>query len=224
MNYSLIKDLVQLAEDFESQNEKQQYSADLDGLKQWLYDGMKDNGAPEPVWEGKENGRSAESVINTLIVHMNRYAKTYSRAAMHGSAFSTQEEFIYLINLKAFGPMGKMELIKKNIQDKPVGMQIINRLLQEGWVAQRDSETDKRSKIIRITQKGLKTLERQMEKIRQATRVVTGDLTHPEKMELIRLLDKLDRFHHPIFSRNIDSAELLECAGSVYLQPNTQDT
>ena len=217
MNYTLLKDLIQLTENFEMQNQKQYYSADLDGFKQWLYDGMKDNGAPEPDWEGKENGRSAESVINTLIVHMNRYAKTYSRSAIHGSAFSTQEEFIYLINLRAFGPMGKMELIKKNVQDKPVGMQIVNRLLQEGWVTQRDSQTDKRSKIIRITQKGLRTLERQMDKIRQATRVVTGDLTHHEKMQLIELLDKLDRFHRPIFSRNMESADLLEEVISSYL-------
>jgi hypothetical protein len=61
----------------------------------------------------KENGRSPESVISTLLVHMNRYAKTYSKSAIAGSGFNTQEEFIYLINLKAFGSMTKMELIKK---------------------------------------------------------------------------------------------------------------
>src|SRR5690554_5295977 len=90
----------------------------------------------EPYWEGKEKGRSPESVINTLIVHMNRYAKSYSKSAIYDSEFSTQEDFIYLINLKAFGAMTKMELIKKNIQEKPVGMQIINRLIENGWVDQ----------------------------------------------------------------------------------------
>jgi hypothetical protein len=33
---------------------------------------------------------------------MNRYAKAYSKSAIHGSEFSTQEDFVYLINLKAF--------------------------------------------------------------------------------------------------------------------------
>src|SRR5690606_39709334 len=66
----------------------------------------------------KDKGRSAESVINTLIVHMNRYAKSYSKSAIYGSDFSTQEEFIFLINLKAFGAMSKMELIKKNIRSE----------------------------------------------------------------------------------------------------------
>ena len=210
MKYSLIKDLIRMAEDFETQ-QSGTYTNDIQGFKQWIFDEMKNKEqTAEPYWEGKEKGRPPESAINTLIVHMNRYAKTYSKSAMHNSDFSTQDEFVYLINLRAFGPMTKMELIKKNIQEKPAGMQIINRLIQQGWIKQQDSETDKRSKILRITNKGLKALDNQMDNIRHATRIVTGNLTHPEKMELIRLLNKLDHFHHAIFVRNIDSSSLLD--------------
>lgn len=213
-NYPLIKDTLNLLEKFESTIQAENsYSHDIAGFRHWIADKYNEEAvAAEPDWEGKENGRSPESVINTLIVHMNRYAKTYSKSAIHDSAFSTQEDFIYLINLKAFGAMTKMELIKKNIQEKPVGMQIINRLIAHGWVTQEDSETDKRSKIIQVTAKGLAVLQQQMDKIRQATLIVTGDLNHSEKMELIRLLKKLDHFHQPIFSQNIDAAELLERA------------
>ena len=161
------------------------------------------------VREGKENGRTPESAISTLLVHLNRYAKTYSKSAISDSEFSTQEDFIYLINLKAFGEMTKMALIKKNIHDKPVGMLIIARLLRLGLIEQTDSDLDKRSKLIRITERGLMVLEKQMEKIRQATNIVAGNLTHNEKMELIRILNKLDRFHYPIFSRNIHSDQLI---------------
>lgn len=213
MKYNLIKDLITLAEEFESQK-RNSYSSDLKGFKQWIADDMRKQShfAEEPEWEGKEKGRSPESAINTLIVHMNRYAKTYSKSAIHNSDFSTQDEFVYLINLKAFGPMTKMELINKNIQEKPAGMQIITRLVQQGWVKQQDSESDKRSKILRITNKGLKTLDLQMHKIRQATQIVTGDLDHAEKMELIRLLNKLDHFHHSIFTKHVGSADLLDMA------------
>ncbi|MES2382003.1 MAG: MarR family winged helix-turn-helix transcriptional regulator [Bacteroidota bacterium] len=212
MNYQLMKDAVDLIKEFENTNfESKQYSGDVNGFKQWMLKTFTaETFTPEPDWEGKANGRSPESVINTLIVHMNRYAKNYSKSAIYGSEFSTQEDFIYLINLKAFGNMTKMELIKKNIQDKPVGMQTINRLIEQGWVKQQDSETDKRSKVISITPKGLKALEKQMDKIRQATHVVTGDLTHTEKMELIRLLDKLNDFHNPLYNQNLEPEKLLE--------------
>lgn len=184
------------------------YYIHVEGFKNWISTN-NNTIVNEPNWEGKENGRSAESVINTLIVHMNRYAKSYSKSAIVGSDFSTQEDFIYLINLKTFGEMSKMDLIKKNVHEKPVGMQIINRLINQGWIEQRNSKTDKRSKVISISETGLQALGNQMDKIRQATSIVTGNLSQNEKMELIRLLNKLDDFHQPIYDRNIDTENLL---------------
>ncbi|MDM1328807.1 MarR family winged helix-turn-helix transcriptional regulator [Myroides odoratimimus] len=208
MNYNLLHDVMDLIQEFEISNEGR-YEHSVDGFKNWI-SASNQHTDSEPDWEGKENGRSAESFINTLIVHMNRYAKSYSKSAILGSDFSTQEDFIYLINLKVFGEMTKMELIKKNVHEKPVGMQIINRLIAQGWIEQSNSIIDKRSKVISITSKGLAALENQMGKIRKATEIVTGDLTHGEKMELIRLLHKLNDFHQPIYEQNIETEYLLE--------------
>ncbi|MCD1117129.1 MarR family winged helix-turn-helix transcriptional regulator [Chryseobacterium turcicum] len=211
MNYNLAKDVIQLLQQFDSENTNSQYPPDIEGFKSWVFHQQKDKPSRKNItWEGKESGRSPESIISTLLVHMNRYAKTYSKSAIAGSEFSTQEEFIYLINLKSFGEMSKTELIKKNIQDKPVGNLIITRLIKNGWVKQADSKTDKRTKIIAITQKGLDALEKQMANIRNATKIVSGNLTEDEKYELIELLNKLDHFHNPIFGRNIESANLID--------------
>lgn len=211
MDYNLLKDVIDMVEEFEKEADRtNNMELSVDGYKKWIADSISEVSVEkEPDWEGKENGRSPESVINTLIVHMNRYAKSYSKSAIFDSNFSTQEDFIFLINLKVFGEMTKMELIKKNVQEKPAGMQIINRLIAQKWVAQKDSKTDKRSKIISITPKGLKALEDQMDKIRQATHIVTGNLSRSEKMELIRLLNKLNDFHLPIYEKNIESENLL---------------
>ena len=209
MNYGLIKNILDLVQEFEIEtNNNNHFETSVEGFKNWISTN-NNTIVNEPNWEGKENGRSAESVINTLIVHMNRYAKSYSKSAIVGSDFSTQEDFIYLINLKTFGEMSKMDLIKKNVHEKPVGMQIINRLINQGWIEQRNSKTDKRSKVISISETGLQALGNQMDKIRQATSIVTGNLSQNEKMELIRLLNKLDDFHQPIYDRNIDTDNLL---------------
>ncbi|HUH35441.1 MAG TPA: helix-turn-helix domain-containing protein [Moheibacter sp.] len=214
MKYDTLKNVINLLEEFEADNfSGQTYPNDIEGFKRWIVANYKgDQINNEPNWEGKENGRSPESVINTLIVHMNRYAKSYSKSALFGSDFSTQEDFIYLINLKAFGKMTKMDLIKKNVHEKPAGMQVINRLIAQGWVDQTDSEIDKRSKVLKISNTGLKVLENQMDKIRKATEIVTGDLTRSEKMELIRLLNKLNDFHKPIYDKNIEPQHLLDKA------------
>lgn len=210
MRYKLVKEVIDLLEQYEVEN-KDVTELSIQGFKKWIAKTVLQEGFfDELEWEGKEKGRSPESVINTLIVHMNRYAKSYSKAAIYNSDFSTQEDFIFLINLKAFGEMSKMELIKKNVQEKPAGMQIINRLIAQKWVAQKDSEVDKRSKVISITDAGLQALDQQMDKIRKATMIVTGDLTRSEKMELIHLLTKLNAFHLPIYERNLEPDVLLD--------------
>ncbi|MEA1848673.1 MULTISPECIES: MarR family winged helix-turn-helix transcriptional regulator [Chryseobacterium] len=212
MNYRMTKEVIDLLEKFEKENDKQYYTADINGFKEWVCDRTSSGNSQidEPYWEGKEKGRSPESAITTLLLHLNRYAKNYSKSAISDSDFVTQEDFIYLINLRAFGQMTKMELIKKNIHDKPVGMLIITRLLKNGWIEQTESDIDRRNKLIKISEKGNEALEKQMTKIRQATDIVSGNLTYSEKMELIRMLNKLDRFHYPIFSKNIDSKDLIK--------------
>jgi DNA-binding MarR family transcriptional regulator len=213
MNYQLVKDLVDLVHKFELENgEANAYPKGINGFKMWLFNKDNENNAnqPEPEWEGKEFGRSPESVIASLVVHMNRYAKNYFKSAIYHTEFSTQEEVIYLIVLKFSPPITKMELIKKNVHDKPAGMQIISRLLAKGWAQQRKSETDKRSKVLSLTPKGLEALENMFAKVRDATNIVSGKLTHAEKMELIHLLNKLNEFHHSIYEKNYDVAQLLE--------------
>lgn len=212
MNYQLLQDVVQLVADFEAANANGRYENSRAGFERWLYQELKSGDPPrtEPDWEGKESGRSAESVISTLLLQLNRFAKRYSKAAMQGSDFSTQEEFIYLINLKAFGPLAKMELIKKNVQEKPAGMQVINRLIGQGWAQQTVSKTDKRSRVVKITPSGLRALEKQMTAIRKATQIVSGNLSANEKLELIRLLTKLHQFHETVFQEPVNSAVLLD--------------
>lgn len=220
MNYALLKDVIELVSEFESDVSGSGASAcGIEGFKKWMVEKFHGQQTlQDPDWEGKSNGRSAESAIATFIVHLNRYAKNYSKSAIHGSGFSTQEEFIYLINLKAFGAMSKMDLIKRNIHDKPVGMKIIDRLIAQGWVEQTDSKTDRRSKLISLTQKGVLALTRQMNKIRQATDIVSGNLNHAEKMQLIHFLKKLNDFHRPIYARNYDTSALLSEAVKIHKQ------
>lgn len=213
MNYPFLKEAVGLLEEFDREvQDSKVYQQDISGFKKWILDsfGNQDRAEAEPNWEGKENGRGVDSVICTLLVHMGRFAKSYSKSAIYGSEFSSQEDFIYLINLKAFGTISKMDLIRKNVHEKPVGMQIINRLIKQGWVEQADSDNDKRSKVISITRKGLDALDQQMGKIRKATEIVSGDLSYNEKLELIKILNRLNEFHLKIYARNIEIENLLD--------------
>lgn len=212
MKISLAKDVLDLLAQFQSTvaNDKN-YSKDIDGFKHWMVDNYgQDFREYQPDWEGKQNGRTSESAIATMIVHMNRFGKNYFRAALQGSAFSTQEDVIYLIVLRFNKNLSKMDLIKKNVHEKPAGMQIIKRLIANGWVAQQNSAIDRRSKVLNITQKGIAALDDVMDNVRKATQIVSGNLSENEKHQLIYLLNKLNDFHLPIYEKNISLEEILD--------------
>ncbi|EHO13011.1 MarR family winged helix-turn-helix transcriptional regulator [Myroides odoratimimus] len=204
MRYQLLKDVIDLISEYEEVELSQDKVANLGQFLDWLFLNKNKN-VPLALnydnldWEGKKEGRTPESVINTLIVHLSKYAKFHSKVILDNIDFSSQEDFIYLITLKSFGQMSKIDLIKKNIQDKSAGNKIIDRLIKKGFIEQIDSNVDKRSKIVFITNKGIKVLEEKMPVIKSVTNLVTGDLTENEKFNLIMLLQKLDRFHNPIY-------------------------
>ncbi|AZA76392.1 MarR family transcriptional regulator [Chryseobacterium sp. G0186] len=208
MNFDLIKSVVELLQQFVEQNERKAiYSNDFQGFADWINASYRNDSIEEPDWEGKELGRSADSVINTLLVKMGRYSKTYSRS-IGNSIFSSQDDFIYLISLKIRGAMSKMELIRHHVSEKSAGILIINRLIRNGWAEQTISREDKRAKHIQITAKGLAILEEHMEEIRKASKTVVGNLNHSEKMLLIAILSKLDEFHDSFYRMNIDANNL----------------
>jgi len=211
MNYCLIKDILDLVQEFELENKSAiENQNNIESFKIWMamkYQSIINEERMD--WEGKIDGRTTESAIASLLVHMNRFGKNYFKSAIHGSDFSTPDDVIYLIVLKFSYNMTKMDLIKKNVHEKPAGMQIIKRLITNGWVSEKKSDEDKRSKIINITPNGLTALASVMEKVRDATDIVSGDLSNQEKIELIRLLNKLNDFHQPIYDRNIEPDILL---------------
>lgn len=224
MNYQLLQHVLKLMEDFDLHQGKTSDKG-IDAFTAWIFANelKKGNAIAEPEWQGKGNGRSADGAISTLLVQLNRFAKQYSKAAIHDSPFSTQEEFIFLINLRTFGQLTKMELIKMNFIDKPTGVQIINRLIKNMWVIQKASLLDKRSRLLRLSDFGKETLDEHIDKIRMASSIVAGNLTVGEKMDLIRLLEKLSDFHQAIFLQNINLEELLTTVDKQYLAKTKVD-
>src|SRR5690606_41024791 len=116
MQYDLIIEMIRLVKSYEQEAEKS--STDVYSFVQWLNQYLVNQGYPtslEPDWEGKSKGRSADSVINTSLVRLYRYAKLQAKTAIIGTSFSTPDDFIYLISLVSFGSMSKTALIKLNV-------------------------------------------------------------------------------------------------------------
>lgn len=201
--YKLLKELVLLVEEFEKQVNPS--SQDINLFGQWLASRnqvQSNDPEAEPEWVGKENGRTPDSVINTMLVHVYRYARLHAKLAIADSEFATPDELVYLLNLAAYGAMSKTALVRLNVHEKSAGIQILNRLISQELVEQIPDDTDKRSRIITLTEKGRQAMERSLGKFRKASADVTGNISLQEKMDLIRILSKLED-HHLQESKNL---------------------
>lgn len=155
-----------------------------------------------------------EEIDQEIIVHigrLNRYANLYLKESLKQTAFSTDMEFPFAAILHQNGPLSKMELIRKMVYEKSSGMQIINRLIEKKIFTQIDNPIDKRSKLIKITNKGEQEIFRAYNNAGPAAKVVSFPLNELEKKQLIKILNKLDDYHlNNYLDNKFDVTDILE--------------
>jgi DNA-binding MarR family transcriptional regulator len=140
-----------------------------------------------------------EVEIGKLVVFLNRYAKLLIKKGLQDFPELVNEDFTYLYSLMGCESMTKMQLIEKNIHEKPTGLEVIKRLLKNKIIGERDNDEDKRSKRVFLTEKGKGIFFQTLSQMGEVSKIISGKLTASEKVQLFTLLKKLDDFHNPIF-------------------------
>lgn len=194
MNYSLIKQLIDLAEEFEQTAAGGK--GDVKDFMRWLREGD----SPEKV--GTTDHYSDDHIpglISKLLVYMHRYAKLYFKRALEQRPIQSMDEFGYMVSLLQYGPMNKTALIQLNIQEKPTGMEIINRLVKLGFIEETQDPGDKRSKLIQVSGAGQQMMGQLFSDMDKISRIILGDLLPREQYQLLEMLERLHCFHKPIF-------------------------
>lgn len=140
-----------------------------------------------------------DTELSKLIIFLNRYARHLIRKALAGFPELVHEDVTYLYTLMGAGSMTKMQLIEKNVHEKPGGLEVIKRLLKHGLIAERADDRDKRSKRVFLTEKGRAAFYQTLDQMEKVSGMVTGNLSPDEKKQLFVLMKKLEDFHNPIF-------------------------
>jgi len=201
-SYALIHELLNLVETLETENNGREVSIQE-------FAGFLLSSVSSPVGElansdarfGKEEmyaqaiAYQLDNNIGRLFVYMSRYAKSYIKKTLEGTPLQTGEDFTALAILLTHEHLSKTELISYNLQEKTSGMEVIRRLVAAGLVRQWDNVEDKRGKHIGITGEGRKLLYRVFVEMGHVSKMITGNLTEAEKMQLLYLLQKLENFH-----------------------------
>ena len=149
---------------------------------------------------------SPEAEIGITITYLYRYTRLYSKKALADTPLSTIDEFSYMVILLLGGPAPtKTELIDRNVHEKTTGTEILRRLINGGLIEQFDDLTDRRSKRLKLTEKGRTLMFQVMPRMSEVVKLAAGNLTPSEKMDLFHLVSKLHLFHNQIFMNERDT-------------------
>jgi DNA-binding MarR family transcriptional regulator len=137
--------------------------------------------------------------IARLVATLNRYARLYFKVVLEKEETQNLDELIFLIILLEFDELSKTELITHAVSEKTTGMEILKRMEQNGLLNSITNPNDGRSKLIKISDKGLAIIHKLFPAMEKVSRLVSGSLTSKEKDILFEILKKLDDFHKPIY-------------------------
>lgn len=209
----ILIELLDYLDEFENQHkdsEKKFSTADFIGYLNAVH--VPDTLSDDKIRGGEESwqviqyteNRTATNV-SILVSLLYRYAKMYSRKAMKESGLKSVDEFALLITLMTHDTISKQELIKEQVLEKTSGIEIVNRLIRQGFVDQFDGDKDRRSKLLRITPQGRNEILQILPRMNQVSKIVVGNLTQTEQNLLTFLMRKLDHFHNDIFMNDKDA-------------------
>lgn len=130
-------------------------------------------------------------------VSLNIFVAAYFLRSRHEEVMKryglTMPQYNVLRILNGAYPEGhpRCDIISRMIEPAPDVTRIIDRLIKEKLVERFNLETDKRLSMTRITEKGIKLLEKAHPEVQALARYISTTLSNQEKKTISDLLEKI---------------------------------
>lgn len=146
-----------------------------------------------------------------VIMRLSQSYSIYAKIALKDTMLPVYENFVFLAVSRLLREAKKTDIINYTMMDISTGSDILNRLINEGYLKVRNDPDDKRSKLISITTVGEKVLKECFKKTFTARRMFLNGLSDEDKKICIQILEPLEMRHSTksVESRNksIDEIE-----------------
>ena len=200
MQTDFIIELLHQVKEFESSDACKPNST-VDDFRVWMNDKKYADESPTKLFKNENHHVSfTENEICKQILLLSRYSKLLIRKGLGEFPELANEEFTYLYRLKDEPFLNKIQLIEKNGHEKQTGTQIIKRLLEAGFLEEKNDEDDKRSKRLNLTKKGEEMFHASVSNVDQISKLLSVKLNDDEKKEFLKTLKKLNEFHSHIYT------------------------
>lgn len=184
-----MKPIVQLVTEFDAFEEQVLGGSIEDFCRYYL---ARNAGKRKEELVGGHIPPNPESLLMKIFGRLITVYGVYVEAMMTEIKMPSREAFYLLNTLHHLNEAKKTEFINQMLMGYTTGMDAITKLIKEGLVQEREHDTDKRAKLISLTDKGRDALKACYPYMHRVSKMLLKGL-HPDAIQLcISLLSDLE--------------------------------
>lgn len=134
-----------------------------------------------------------ETMIGMYLVSLNNLTRSRFNRLVNELPLSSIMDYQFLVLLRSHGRQTKSELIAINHMEMSSGIEVIRRLIRNGWITEAPNPHDRRSKHVAITDAGRALVDQLQPQVDTFYRSLCTDLDAGEKTEVLGTLELLLR-------------------------------
>lgn len=223
--YQALKKLMDLWESYEEETDQ----PEMQEFAEWLTNRIKQR--PDLNYkEQKKRMRNVESknlqVLKTFdeparflecTSRISRLHEFYLKKFLSDLPINNRVEFLFLYTVNDKKSAKKTELINVHLLDYTTGMDTIKRLVNNGLLEELPDETDKRAKLLVITQEGKKVLGQALKKVNDEIHMFLACISMNKWKKTLAVFEEMNDFHSEVYQTHNDKnpAELVNLMDSL---------
>ncbi|MFO7658462.1 MAG: MarR family winged helix-turn-helix transcriptional regulator [Bacteroidales bacterium] len=223
--YDLIKQVIDLLDMYESEGEQ----TNLLGFAEWMVTRLKS----EPILNTKiaKKEISVEQSEQLLylkqlddktrfleyISRISRLQEFYTRKFLSDQPLNSRLEYLFLFTVNRMKMARKTDLINIHLVEYTTGMDTIRRLTNNNLLEERQDDSDRRAKLLVITEYGKEIAAKAEKKINDERNMFLACISSNKWKKTLPVLELINDFHSNIYIHHNDKpdAELLNLMDSL---------
>lgn len=195
-----MKPIVELVSEWDSYQETHPDATVSDFCKHYIAKAEIEK-APEMLFSGLEPPDQT-AIVAKLIGRLGAILTTYSRLALKEGDEVELDAFYCLNTIFHQGEARKIDVISYNFFEQTTGIDLLNRLKKADYISERTDPSDKRAKLVQLTDAGKQLLFSLYQRLYFPAYLLFGEMSKVDIQLMLSLLGPIETKHGKILGDN----------------------
>lgn len=213
--YNSIKRLISLWESYEEESDQPDFSE----FATWLTTRLKE--IPEPKIKPSKMRVTHDEAENEIfkfmdepmrfleyVARISKLHEFYIKKFFYDLPVKNRLEYLFLFTVSEKKVAKKTALINTHLVDYTTGMDTIKRLVKNGWLEELPDDSDKRAKLLVLTNEGKHILKLSGKKLSEEIQMFLACVSMNKWKKTMTFFEEVNEFHTEIYQIHSDKTPL----------------